>query len=217
MKGFNYIHTVLFVLCFALTGNTGLAQKESMEPSDHPLFYVQKDFLPVRKIDHSFKNRANINLMAGTSFWSVGKRNNGFISYLRPEIDYSIAPRFHVISGIVIVNHQIPGYKENDPLILSHPPGNRIFMYAEGEYLVNEKLSVFGSVAKEITSYKPHVMNPAVYNMDYHNASVGINYRITDNFNFGAHVNVREGYNPYLDIYRMNRYREAPFFSPVSW
>jgi hypothetical protein len=98
------------------------------------------------------------------------------------------------------------------------------FIYAEGEYLVNPRLLVTAKGYKTIATFSEPTMNPRALDLDGGGVSVGFNYKITENFHFGAEVGVNKGNTPYNPYYPgtslmpgSRPYRNSPLNSFDPW
>ena len=170
----------------------------------------------------------NIDVQLGTSFTSSFTGSPMMSSYIAPILNFNISPRFNLsVGGILMNNHTsvfnqfAPGSIEQGSL-----PGrlNSDFaVFASGNWLVNNKLLVYGSAYTSkfsANNYSPFRLNSSLSRNDHFDRyTLGAKYKLSNMFTIGAQVEYSDGLNPY---YRFNPYGRSPFssrnlYSPVFW
>jgi hypothetical protein len=141
----------------------------------------------VKPIPKKFYTGVNVNM--GYMFSAKG---GGPFMTLAPHVTYPLTNKLSLSAGISagFGNIYLPYLaSEGQSGML---PMTQMFIYASGNYQVNEKLSVSGSTYKRIVDVKnPNgSAHPATYSLDYQGVSVGFNYKITNNISFGAQIHV---------------------------
>ena len=157
-------------------------------------------FLKERKL----KFRVEVGTSFGTSFGS----GNYFGTYLAPHLSYSISPRFNINAG-AIINNNFGRYSYNpfySDVSTIHGSGfTQTFVYLEGAYRLNEKVTLTGAVYKEINLL--NVPDPAApeFNFNRKGFIFGIDYKLGENVFIRGQINVSNGVNPYYN---------QPYFGP---
>jgi len=165
---------------------------------------------PARKVDFGFQ--------AGSSVWMSGHRNALFSSYIAPEVRFHATPRFQLNTGIMFSQGFLPGAAEGQ----NGFQGNRFnsfTLFAEGRYLVSERLSFSGMVLKELDPGLDPRINTFYRNTGMQAVGMGVNYKLTENIHFGAQIRVSDGMpaSRFSPSYMHDPYRTAPFFRPDPW
>ena len=171
----------------------------------------------------------NVDVQLGTSFTSSFTGSPMMSSYIAPTLNFNISPRFNLSVGAVLMNNHtsvfnqfVPGSIEQGSL-----PGriNSDFaLFASGNYLVNNKLLVYGSAYTSkfsANNYSPFRLNSSVYRKNHFDRyTLGAKYKLSNTFTIGAHIEYGDGHNPYYN--RFNPYGRSPYgsrnlYSPVFW
>ncbi len=164
-------------------------------------------FLKERKL----KFRVEVGTSFGTSFGS----GNYFGTYLAPHLSYSISPRFNLNAG-AIINNNFGRYSYNpfySDIHTIHGSGfTQTYVYLEGAYRLNEKVTITGAVYKEINLL--NVPDPAAreFNFDRKGFIFGIDYKLGENVFIRGQINVSNGVNPY---YTQPYFRPSHNFPPT--
>ncbi len=170
----------------------------------------------------------NVDVQLGTSFTSSFTGSPMMFSYIAPTLNFNISSRFNFsVGGILMNNHTsvfnqfAPGSIEQGSL-----PGrlnSDFVMFASGNWLVNNKLLVYGSAYTSkfsANNYSPFRLNSSLSRNDHFDRyTLGAKYKLSNAFTIGAQVEYSDGLNPY---YRFNPYGRSPYrsrslYSPVFW
>jgi len=171
--------------------------------------------------------KMSVRLEMGTTF-GVGSGNSSLFGvYVAPHISYKVSPRFRVNMGVQVTNSNFINYYNpyfGEYTRTFNQNVTQAFLYAEGEYLVNPRLLVTAKGYKEIATFSDPKINPRALDMDGGGVSVGFNYKITENFHFGAEVGVSKGNSLYDPFYQgsslmpgSRSFRSSPFNSFDPW
>ena len=170
----------------------------------------------------------NVDVQLGTSFFSSFTGSPMMSSYIAPILSFNISPRFNLSVGGILMNNHTSVFNQFTPGSIEQGslPGrlNSDFaMFASGNYLVNNKLLVYGSAYTSkfsANNYSPFRLNSSLSRNDHFDRyTLGAKYKLSNAFTIGAHVEYSDGLNPY---YRFNPYGRSPFssrnlYSPFFW
>ncbi len=148
------------------------------------------------QIDEKAEKKINYNFNIGTSF-TAWKQGSMFSTYVNPNLNYSLTPRFMVSTGVVISNNTLLSNYYN--LGGEDRKSNFVdsYFHVSGIYQVSEKLQVAASVLFRNNHFDTG-MNPNAFdNLDY---SVSAKYKLTKNIEVGVQVSKRS-YNPFMPSY----------------
>lgn len=164
----------------------------------------------------------------------VGLSGGSLFSHsLAPAINWDISRRFSLQAGTIFSTTTMNGMNPMFPFTPHMAGGEamntmgsqRMFssmFYVFGAYQVSPRLTLTGGTWME----RSHVdlpemrMNPQAFDTNPRGMVFGFDYRVTENFSFGAEINVSRGYNPFNPLYNRGYYDPAfggvrsPFASP---
>ena len=170
-------------------------------------------------------------LQAGTMFTTGLMGGPAFTHSLAPSFNWDIGKRFSLEMGTILSSTHMQGHNQLFPLSphmaggesIDVLAGQRLFsntVYASGAYQVNPRLSLTGTTWMERNHFPGMEMNPQAFNMNPRGATFGFDYRMSENFSFGAQVGVSKGYNPFNPFYQSFDRRNQPgniFHSPAPF
>ncbi len=174
--------------------------------------------------NNSYLNDSKPRLSASlsTSFTSYGSGINSFGTTFVPEITFPISNKFSISTGIGYSTFFIGNGNES---LFQSNQSNYGHVFVSGNYLVNEKIIVRGSVYKTFILNPPHT-NTEVTSSYYDFSSQGIimdvEYKVTDNFRINIGFEYRQqnypmygpGMNPLAP--QMNNFSAFPGFNPSN-
>lgn len=155
-----------------------------------------------------FSHSPRYSLQAGTAF-TTGLAGSGMFTHtLAPSINWDVSRRFTLELGTILSTTHMSGLHALFPFTPHMAGGESIdrfgrqgffsgTFYAVGAYQVNPRLTLVGSSWMERSQYPTMNMNPQAFDMNMGGARFGFDYRVSDNFSFGAEVGVSSGYNPF--------------------
>ncbi len=166
--------------------------------------------------------KVSLRMEMGTTFGVASGGNNLFGMYVAPHISYKVSPRFRVNFGVRVQNSNFityPGiYNPYYPEYTQTFDNNitQTFLYAEGQYLVHPNLMINAKVYKEISAFDEPKVNPRALDLNSSGMSVGFDYKVTDNFHFGAQIGYNKGRRPYdpLLLHNPDNFGPHPFGVP---
>ncbi len=141
--------------------------------------------------------KVHLSLNVGAGF--VGsKYNSGVYTSIAPNLNYMATPKLKIEVGGVFVTgnnnfYQVPGTEMRSNFLQR---STQTLFYAQGQYLLNDRLMVTGSVFK---SFNPNVsskLNP--YALDYKGMNIGLDYKVTKGLSVGAQIRYSNGNQNYF-------------------
>lgn len=148
----------------------------------------------------------------GMSYLFSSNGLNGPALSVSPHLSYPLTDRFFVSAGISVEHGQymIP-YLSEFGIEQDLMPMTRMFVYAQGSYLVNEKLLISGSVYKQVMDVPNPNRQDQTSNYDYSGVSMSVNYKITENITIGAQIRIESPHSPlYNGVYDPTRGYDYP-------
>lgn len=185
MKKFGFI---LLIIALSLQANAQLKVPEVLDkPQDQSI--VQK------KVDYS--------LSTGTSFFSSPGYASGSSFYLAPEFKLKLSPKFVVDAGIMLMQNRFSFsnptslFGEKSVVVKSGPSYDGV-AYATGNYALNSRLTLSGSIVKSFSPDGNNYQNMSMNN-SFQMMSFGVNYKLSEHMSISGGVRVIQssGYNPY--------------------
>lgn len=119
--------------------------------------------------------------------------------FVTPKISFQLTPRFFLHTGIGMMQYSLTPSKYGD-IFSPNRNATNVYLFAEGEYLLNEKVSIYGSVMKDVSTGPLRQVSPYVVPNEY--LHFGVDYKLTPNITIGAQVRYSNGghngfYSPY--------------------
>lgn len=218
MKAQNIIRFIAILALFIFNGFALQAQEGSLF---HP---KTESGLTIPKTDFG--------LQVGSSFTTGFGGNSLFSQSFAPHFQWNPAQRFSLVVGSVFSTGQFSGSGGFSPfgLVPVADAGmmpQRLFsgsVYALGAYQLNERLTLTGGTWFERNNLQlaQPQMNTQAFNMSPRGMMVGFDYRVTENFRFGAQLNVSQGYNPFNPFnqyggFNHGLFAPSPFHRNTIW
>ncbi len=163
--------------------------------------------LPEQETEFSASSQFGMQL--GTSFSTGGYGGSMFTSTISPHFGLEVSRNFHLEVGTIFSSGQFRGSPAIAPFGLAGESGaienlhgQRMFsttVYAFGSYKVNPRLSLTGGtwVERRDMGAIDQQMNPMAFDTNPRGMMFGFDYKVTDNFRFGAEINMSSGVNPF--------------------
>jgi hypothetical protein len=183
----------LFTLTLALV----VAGLTAQEKDETPVIDINKttiDTTPlIRK--QELPKKFDFDLSAGTSFMYSKDFGSGTSTYIAPGLKYRFTPRLHLNVGVMFLNSNIvynrymPFYSEPS-VVFRTKPVNKILAYASADYLLSDRLTVSGSVVRDLSGSQGYGANttPSIQAM-----SLRMDYKLTKNISVGAGMHMSQG------------------------
>lgn len=178
----------------------------------------------------------DLSFTAGTSFSSFSGAGGMLTNRIAPRLGLDMGKDFHLEIGTIFSSSRISGMPVGlTPSGALNGSGNvfqqadgHLFsstVYALGAYQVSPRLSIHGATWFEqntLDMQNSPVMNPQAVRQNPQGMMLGFDYQVTENFRFGAEVNVSSGYNPFAPMHNQQSpfgglYHQSPFHRPERW
>ncbi len=166
----------------------------------------------------------------GSMFTSGLKGGSMFTHSVAPSFNWDVSQRFNLHVGTIFSTSQMNGMNPLFPYTPHMAGGESISIldgqrfssstfYAVGSYQVSPRLTLIGGTWLERNNMHDMGMNPQAFDASPRGGMLGFDYRITENFRFGAEFNVSSGYNPFNSLYNRGMYgdgfdRGSGFYGP---
>lgn len=206
---------ILFTLMSLLS--FGIIYAQESRPDDYYFSTDSNTVVPAAKAAtqadvKSSNNPNHFGLQMGTSFSKFSGRGSMFSNYVAPSWNRQFSPRMNLEVGTVVVNNQLNNLTAPSVFDSRRQPKfngsfSQFLIYAKGQYLLSNRLLISGSSIKSFSS------SPVL--SDFNAATVGIDYKITDNIQIGASFSYSNGYNPYDPYSRWNSGYNS-FYGPYN-
>ncbi len=184
------------------------------------------NFRPTLPSANPFK-KVSFGLEMGTSFGFSSGSGSLFRVYVSPHVKYRVSPKFNVNFGATVSNSNYINYLSPygfENTMRFNQNITQTFLYAEGQYKVNNRLIINAKGYKEIYRFDEPQINPRALDLDGGGVAFGFQYKVTDNFHFGAEIGLRKGntpYNPYsvgsFEQNGLNNFGISPLNSFDPW
>lgn len=146
------------------------------------------------------QNKVNYSLETGSMFYGGAMKGSTF--YVAPSFTYAFSKKFSMQGGVMFMNNNYnfsnQALGQPDTRLFSQPNKYETVVYAKGNYQVNNRLTISGSLVKNFADNAG--MQNQAWNNSFQMMSMGMDYKLTDNMTIGAGVKVMQGsgyYNPY--------------------
>ena len=164
-------------------------------------------FFQVKKFDYG--------LTLGSQFTSVSGFGSGLNTYIAPHFSYSLNKRLSIGGGISITTtnyFNARSWFQNEQFAGSNGNFTNATVFVNGQYLVNDRLTLYGSAFKIFPVNKdPLPYSP--FNPVSRNGAQGVNFNV--DYKIGEHIHIQAGfrYSQGLNPYNTNSYYNDPFQS----
>jgi hypothetical protein len=193
----NFVTIIILWMPFLLSGQSDVM--DQINP-DHEITTkeVSSQFNESEIEEYITESRLKFHLdagaFAGTSFGS----GDYFGTYVSPQINYRLSPKFTLTAGMTLTNTiGNPWYSCSIEGQYGYPSANftRSFLYASGAYQLSERLVLSGTVYKEINLYNQDSFSKNNNTGDYHGMIMGVDYKIGKNIFIQGQIEISN--NPY--------------------
>jgi hypothetical protein len=165
---------------------------------------------------HFFKpKKLGYGLSLGSEFISMSGFGSGLNTYVTPHVSYNLNKRISIGGGFSIVQtnyFKARSYFRGEQNSFSNGGFTSVTLFVNGQYLVNDRLTIYGSAFKQIPITKdPLPYNP--FNPVSANGAQGINFNV--GYKVGRNMYIQAGfrYSQGLNPYTANPYYDDPFQS----
>jgi len=175
-------------------------------------------------------SQPDFSLQLGTTIGTGLSGGMQSAQFLAPSLRWSPTPRLQIVAGGVFATgnllgmglHNSPSFGAEMSPLMSRPFSGTA--YAAGAYQLNDRFTILGAGWIEHNNMAPMGlrMNPQAVNPMNRGMMVGFNYRITDNFYFGAQISTQSGFSPFQRMHQHGGFhpwghQATPFGAPLGW
>ncbi len=164
--------------------------------------------------------KVSYGVTVGSQFTSVSGFGSALSTYITPRVSYNINNRLSIGGGLSLVQtnyFKTRAYFQNESASGSGGNYTSGTIFIEGNYLVNDRLTIYGSAFKQFPiSQQPLTYNP--YNPLSSQNAQGIDLNVA--YKLGEHVFIQAGFrysdgvNPYYaDPFNRHSFMNEPFGS----
>jgi long-subunit fatty acid transport protein len=198
MRNTSFMRNLLLLLF--LVGSLATAQAQSKGYGDNDTITM-----PDGLAKKSIKDRLHFGVSMGSSVSFGSNQGASMGHFIAPTLSFQVTDKFTVFGGVALQYNSLNNpYTYNNPesgsSIMLMRPRMQTSMFVGGEYAVNEKLTLTGSVFANTASLTVPGLNPQTYNLNNYGVSGGFWYKINDKASIGAQVQISRGsmpFNPY--------------------
>lgn len=127
-------------------------------------------------------------IQAGTGIGSNFKGNTSYMTYISPAFAYNVSPRFRLKAGVSVINTfgdpYYAGYDGYSAAVMT--PGTTTRVFAQGDYLLSNKLMISGAAYKDFPVFNPRATDPRFKMPESQGMILNLNYRPTSSFEINA-------------------------------
>jgi hypothetical protein len=135
---------------------------------------------------------SRLNFKLDLGFGYTGGSYSGFYTYIAPYLRYALTPKFKLdVGGMLSQGSYTYNYENTGNL-----NGTSTFLFARGNYLINDKFTLEGTI------FKTFYPNPPIrsdltskYATDNFGYGLGLDYKINKHMSLGAHIIMSKGLN----------------------
>ncbi len=195
MQNANYMRNLLLLLF--LVGGLATAQAQSKGYT-----YNDTITMPDGLAKKPVKDRLHFGVSMGTSVAFSRGQDAVMGHFIAPTLSYQVNDRFTVFGGVALQYNSLNNpYTYNNPesgsSIMLMRPRMQTSMFVGGEYAVNDKLTLTGSVFANTASLQVPGLDPQTYNLNNYGVSGGFWYKVNDKASIGAQVQISRGNSPF--------------------
>jgi hypothetical protein len=141
--------------------------------------------------------KLHLSLNVGAGF-AGSKYNSGVFTTIAPNLNYMATRRLKLeVGGVFMMGnnnfYQVPGNETRSNFLRR---STQTLIYAQGQYLLNDRLVLSGSVFKSFNPNASSKLNP--YALDYKGMNIGLDYKVTKSISVGAQIRYSNGNQNYF-------------------
>lgn len=152
----------------------------------------------------SFEKKFKIRMEIGAGF-GTGFQNSTFTNtFVSPQFFYNVSPKLSLNGGMILGRNNF--YNSSSELVDYFPATGNFtytYLYGEGQYQINDKLTIGGMLYRESNLQNYPEINPRALNFENQGIMMEFQYIINENFSIGGGFGVSNGNSPYFNERRM--------------
>ncbi|MEZ5198276.1 MAG: hypothetical protein R2764_18375 [Bacteroidales bacterium] len=162
--------------------------------------YVNEDFNEEEIQKFIEEKKVGFQLEVGTSFGTGFGGGSYMTTYVAPHLSYKLSPKFTISGGAIVAKGAGNFYTEplNNGIYSYYSPFYpRSFVYIEGAYHVNERLTLSGTAYKEVDVFNQYSNTNNRLDGDINGVIMGVDYKLRENVYIRGQIEISNGRNPY--------------------
>ena len=159
-----------------------------------------------------FEKKLKVRMEIGAGFGTGFQNSNFTNTFVSPQFFYNVSPKLSFNGGMILGKNNF--YNSSSELTGYFPAKGNFtytYLYGEGQYQVNDKLSIRGMLYRESNMQNSPEINPRALNFENQGIMMEFQYLINENFSIGAGFGVSNGNSPYFNNRR--RYSDPFMFN----
>lgn len=192
MKTIHLLFISLLIVSKTFSQNTSAGSGSMADSSS--ITYPSSAGMQNNNFNAAPSDKMHLSFETGVSFMSFGKQS-AFDNWYAPALTYNLTPKFQLTAGaIALYSKSTFQTGLNNEGINTFPQSTgagQYFVFAQGSYLLNSKLTLSGTLFKEVPNNQ---MNPNALSIGHVDAT----YKFSDAFSISAGCTVAKGYNSSL-------------------
>ncbi|MBI9036798.1 MAG: hypothetical protein JEY97_01580 [Bacteroidales bacterium] len=148
----------------------------------------------------SLEKKLKIRLEVGAGF-GLGFQNTTFSnSFIIPQFSYIVSPKLSFNGGMILGRNNFLN-SSNELLNYFPEKGNFTYtcLYGEGQYWINDKLSIKGMLFRESNLQNDPKINPRAFDIENQGIMLEFQYFINENFSIEGGFGVSKGNSRYFN------------------
>jgi hypothetical protein len=188
----------LFVICSPI-----LATAQSVEElSDGYVKETEATYTPLdtMRTEPVKEQKLTFGLSGGTGVSYSSAYGASMSTFLAPHLSYRVSPKFSVNAGLRLqvnsLNNSFSYPTGEGNAVTFYRPATQTFLYTEGVYQVNKKLTLSGTVFAEINTFDIPGLKSSSYNLNTYGGILGMQYKVGKNSTISAEIQISRGASP---------------------
>jgi hypothetical protein len=142
---------------------------------------------PKKKIE----DRVSGSVMLGTSVSFLNSKNSGVTTFIAPKLNYKLTEKFSLHAGLLHYNSSFTSNRNEGCFAPGSGNLSGNLLFVGGDYKMNKKLLVSGSVMME-------TKNNRNFDNNFKAVSLGMEYKVSKHSSIGIKAIISEGNSDYM-------------------
>lgn len=142
---------------------------------------------PTKKIE----DRVSGSVMVGTSVNFLNSKNSGVTTFIAPKLNYELTEKFSLHAGLLHYNSSFSSNRNEGCFSPANGNVSGNLLFVGGDYKMNKKLLVSGSVMME-------TRNNRNFDNNFKAVSLGMEYKVSKHSSIGVKAIISQGNSDYM-------------------